>query len=90
MTVPGGTAPRARSGAEIHDWLVEHIAALAGVPAAQVDIHTPIEQYGIDSIQAMQLGGELAEWLGRPLAPTVVWEYPTVDVLARHLAETDR
>jgi acyl carrier protein len=87
---PPAESPRAPSQAEIHQWLIAHIAALASLPIDQVDIHTPIEQYGMDSIQAMQLCGELADWLGRPLAPTLVWEYPTVDLLAQYLSDSAR
>ena len=37
-------------------------------------------------MQAVGLAGELEDWLGRPLSPTLVYEHPTIEALARHLA----
>ncbi len=84
ISIPRAAGP---AESEIRDWLVAHISAMVGVPPDRVDIHTPIEQYGMDSIQAMHLCGELEDWLRRPLVPTLVWDYPTVDLLVRHLSE---
>jgi acyl carrier protein len=33
------------------------------------------------------LAGDIEDWLGVTLEPTVAWEYPTVRELARFLAE---
>ncbi|ADO71800.1 modular polyketide synthase [Stigmatella aurantiaca DW4/3-1] len=38
------------------------------------------------SVFATRLIAELARWLERPLSPTLVWEHPTIDKLARHLS----
>src|SRR5207249_2733002 len=42
--------------------------------------------FGLGSLQAVGLAGDLQEWLGRPLSPTLVYEYPTIEALAQHLA----
>ncbi len=34
----------------------------------------------------MTLAGELEGWLGRSLSPTLVYDHPTIETLARHLA----
>jgi acyl carrier protein len=44
----------------------------------------------MDSMQAMHLSGDLADWLGQQLSPTVVWDYPTIELLASHLAGSDQ
>ena len=42
--------------------------------------------YGLDSLQMVSLVGDLELWLGRALAPTLAWDYPTIDALSRRLA----
>jgi len=72
---------------EIQLWLISNISAVVEVDPQTIDIHKPLEYYGMDSMQAMHLSGDLEDWLGRQLSPTVVWDYPTIELLARHLAE---
>ena len=67
-------------------WLVEQISAKLGVPEAQVDVHTPFVEYGLDSVKAVSIAGELETELGRSLAPTLLWDYPSIAALAAHLA----
>lgn len=45
----------------------------------------PLTSYGLDSVKAIELCGDLEALLGRELDPRVVWEHPTVDRLADHL-----
>jgi amino acid adenylation domain-containing protein len=81
------TAPPAYTAAEVAGWLAARVAASLGVPAAEVDHRLPLAAYGLGSVQAVALAGELETWLGRSLAPTLVYEYPTIAELARHLAD---
>ena len=77
------TKPTAES---IAAWLVVKLAGPLGVPAAEIDPTRPFANFGLGSLRAVGLAGELEEWLGRPLSPTLLYEYPTVETLARHLA----
>jgi acyl carrier protein len=72
---------------QIQSWLIANISTVVEVDPQTIDIRKPLEYYGMDSMQAMHLSGDLEDWLGRQLSPTVVWDYPTIEVLARHLAE---
>ena len=80
---PGGGR---RSEAEIQAWLIANIASIVEIDPKDIDVEKPLEYYGMDSMQAMHLSGDLEEWMGRTLSPTAVWDYPTIDLLARHLA----
>jgi short-subunit dehydrogenase/acyl carrier protein len=42
---------------------------------------------GIDSLMAMELKNKFEADMGRPLRPTLIFDYPTVDALASYLAE---
>ena len=69
----------------IRQWLVERVAAHAGVPAAEVDPDRPFLEYGISSRDAVSMAGELEELLDRPVDPTALWQQPTVRKLAEAL-----
>ena len=51
-----------------------------------IDPREPFTYYGLDSVQAVGLTGDLEIWLGRRLSPTLAWDYPNIESLARHLA----
>ena len=79
--------PRPRKSSEtITAWLVAEIAKRLNVPAQQIDITAPFDRYGLDSLAAVTLSGDLEQWLGRELSPTLVYEYATIEALAGYLA----
>ncbi|MEU7454347.1 type I polyketide synthase [Streptosporangium roseum] len=71
---------------EIRRFLTERIATRCRLPLADVDPDRPLEEFGLSSRDAVAVAGELEVLLGRELGPTLVWEYPTVNRLARGLA----
>jgi len=75
------------SAAEIERWLLERLQTRLGAGAEEVDSHMPFSYYGLTSIDAVVLAGELQEWLGTPVSPTLTWEYPTVSAVSRYLAD---
>ena len=86
---PGAAAlPAAavRPVAEIRDWLTTRIAEKLHVASEELDDRQPFAAFGLDSLQMVSLIGDLEWWLGRALAPTLAWDYPTIDALSRRLA----
>jgi amino acid adenylation domain-containing protein len=71
---------------EIAEWLSAKIAAPLGVSPSTIDIREPFVHFGLGSLQTVRLAADLEQWLGRSLSPTLVYDYPTIDALARHLA----
>ncbi len=72
---------------EIQDWLITHVTELLQIAPDTIDIHDPLANYGVSSRDAVILSGDLEELLGRRLSPTVVYEYPSIELLSRYLAE---
>jgi acyl transferase domain-containing protein/acyl carrier protein len=70
----------------IQAWLLSKLSERLGIESHEIDIREPFASYGLGSTEAVSLAGELAEWLGRKLSPALVYEYPTIEALARHLA----
>jgi acyl carrier protein len=78
-----------RSAQEIQDWLVARVASLTRLPAAEVDVHAPYEDYGLDSVMVVTLVVDLQNWLGWRLHDNPLDDYPTIAALAQHLARRD-
>ena len=81
-----GVNEHERSEDEIRSWLIARIADRVQLARAAIDTSEPFASYGIPSREAVALSGVLQEWLGRPVSPTAIWEYPTIDALSVHLA----
>jgi acyl-CoA synthetase (AMP-forming)/AMP-acid ligase II/acyl carrier protein len=77
---------RRPSPARIGGWLQARLADVAGVEASEIDLRLPFSHYGLDSVTAVAVAGELEALLELKLPPTLVWDHPTIDELARHLA----
>jgi len=73
--------------AEIEAWLIAHIARELSIPPTEIDIRRPFAYYGLSSAHAVGLAAELETWLGRRLPPTLAYDYPSIQTLARFLAE---
>ncbi len=76
----------AHGAAEISAWLIERLAQDLELPIAEIDPAKPFAFYGLDSIHAVRLSSALEQWLGCELAPTIAYEYPSIDILSAHLA----
>ena len=72
---------------EFADWLAARLGEFLQRPAHGIDPRTPFAEYGLDSVAALSLYGDIEEEFALYLEPTVAWDHPTVEALARHLAE---
>ncbi|MYS62523.1 type I polyketide synthase [Streptomyces sp. SID5468] len=66
----------------------ECVAALMGVDAARVAPQKSFYEMGFDSLTSMELRTRLGRVLDTRLPATVVFDHPTPEGLAQHLAET--
>ena len=69
----------------VQEWLVSKVAKQLKVNPQDVDIWEPFARYGLDSMAAISIVGDLEEWLGRELSPTLVYDYPNISVLVEYL-----
>lgn len=67
-------------------WLKERLSEQLARPGGEIAAGVPFYEYGMDSVACLGLCGEIEETFGLRLEPTVVWDHPTLDGLARHLA----
>ncbi len=79
------TVPRPEGAPEVsavRQWLVTYIADLLEFEPSEVNPQLPLSRYGLDSTAAVGLMGDLSQWLGREIAPKLLYEYRTIDALA--------
>ena len=62
-----------RSLVTIRAWLLVKCAEALGIPPESLDPSAPLSDYGLGSMQAVNLVGDLEEWLGRKLPATLLW-----------------
>lgn len=80
--------PTPRPGkAEILNFIVDQVAKYTELPPAKIKVTTEFLSFGLDSVDAAGISGELSEWLQVELEENLLWDYPTPAELAEYLAE---
>ncbi|WNG36079.1 SDR family NAD(P)-dependent oxidoreductase [Archangium violaceum] len=71
--------------------LEEHLQSLAAqvlrMSPDQLDRSTPLRNLGFDSLVAVEFRNRIEASLGLTLSATLVWNHPTIEALATHLAD---
>ena len=76
-----------RIAATIESWLGLWLTVRAGIATDQIAAKTPFAEYGLDSLTAMEMSGEIEDWAGIELTPSVIWEHPDISSVSRYIAE---
>ena len=76
-----------KSAEAIQAWLVSALATLLEVKPQEINVHEPLIYYGLNSVEAVAISGDLSDWMGRHLPPTLVWDNPTIAAMAQYLAD---
>ena len=63
------------------DWLSRKL----GIPADTIDRNKPLVDFGLDSLAAVNFSGDLEVAIGRPISPSLAWEFPTIAEAAAHI-----
>ena len=71
----------------IQNWLIAQLSELLSRSADTFDISESLTRYGLDSIDAVTLVGDLEEYLDTDLPSTLFWDYPTIEKSAAYLAD---
>ena len=66
-------------GAAVAAW----VAHRCGLAPDEIDRDCPLVEFGISSVDAVELAGRLETRLARPLPSTLLWEYPTINAIER-------
>lgn len=69
----------------IINWLKDNLAKRLNINPQQINIRQPFVNYGLDSVQAVQLTADLEDYLDIKLSPTLAYDYPDIESLANYL-----
>lgn len=72
--------------ADIRAFIRAALAAALHLPPDSIDEERDFDAYGLPSLEAVMLTGDLEDWLGRPVDAEAALENGSVARLARHLA----
>ncbi|MBE1530658.1 acyl carrier protein [Actinomadura algeriensis] len=80
--LPTKTDDPAPETGDLREWLRALLAEELGLPPGAIDPDTPMSAYGLDSIKAVTLLGDIEDHVGFEIDPNALWEFPTVASLA--------
>ena len=67
-------------------WLINYISKRCDIPAAELHPGIPFEEFGIDSVQAVEITAELEQEFQIPVEPTALFEFNTIELLVAHVS----
>jgi thioesterase domain-containing protein/acyl carrier protein len=67
--------------------MVGQLAEALGLRPEQIDTRRALTSYGLDSLRAFELTGDLAYRLDYEVPVTLFWDYPTIEALSQFLSE---
>jgi len=70
----------------IQGWLIDKLAEVLEIEPHQINVRQNFEEYGLESAEAINLSGDLEDYLGCRLPPTLLWDYQNIKTLAEYLA----
>ncbi len=77
---------RTVTASQIQEWIITYLVDELDLNKDEIDVQAPFTDFGLDSSTAVILTGDLGEWLGYDLDPTLLLDYPTLETLVNHLA----
>jgi acyl carrier protein len=73
---------------EISAFCVDRLVEILQIPKHKIDAHAKFSRLGLDSAMTVYLLMELEDRLGVEISQDTFYDYPTVDALSVHLADT--
>jgi acyl carrier protein len=71
----------------VQNWLVKQLADQLSLDAKSIDVTEPLTRYGLDSIDAVTMVGDLEDWVGEELPSTLFWDHATIEKASLFLVE---
>ena len=78
-----------RTPDEIQQWMVAYLARHLDTHPDEIDVTASFERFGLDSATAIQMSGDLEEWVGERVDPMLVYDYPTIEDMAGYLGSIE-
>lgn len=75
---------------KIKAWLVAYVAKVFQIKPDEVNSTLPFERYALGSAETAAMVAELGAWLERDIPVTVLYSYPNIELLAKHLVSSSK
>lgn len=69
------------------NWIIAYLSSHLMIDRSSIEMNVILTEYGLDSIQAVIMSDEIGELIQREVSPTILYEYPTVDLLAAFMVK---
>jgi acyl carrier protein len=86
MTAVVAELAASHSSEQIQSWIVQRLAHMLGARELEINVEDPLQHYGLESVEALALFGELSDHLGLKISPTFAWDHSTIADLSRFLS----
>ena len=70
---------------DITAWLRRRVSEYLSLDPDAIRTDVPLAEYGLDSVFALSLCGDIEDDLQIEVEPTLAWDYPTLALLAEFL-----
>jgi acyl carrier protein len=71
----------------LQNWLVSQLSGQLSLDPTAIKVTEPLTRYGLDSIDAVTLVGDLEDWLDLELPDTLFWDHPSISQASAFLVE---
>lgn len=71
----------------VRDWIVQWLIIRGGIDSDQIDVRRSFEDYGLDSLMAIELIGDLEDACDVELTPMDAMDHPTISQMATLVAQ---
>lgn len=76
------------SNRQYQDWILNWLTTQLNLKSDEIEPDKNLLLYGMDSVHAIMLVGDLESHFGIKLPATLIWDYPSVNALVEILAST--
>ena len=74
-----------QQSADVANWMRNYLARKLKIAPDKIDPTESFDSFGIDSADAVRMIGDLEDFVGRRLSPSLAYRYPTIETMSRYL-----
>lgn len=71
--------------ADIKGWMVEYLSKLLDLSPDEILEDADFKTMGLDSSSSVGITGDLSNWIGVELDETLLFNYPTINDVSKHV-----
>lgn len=76
-----------KSEESLNVWLTERVSSYVKRKPEDIKLDVPLSEYGLDSVYALTISGDIEDYLGISIEPTIMWDFPTIEKLSKVLVD---